>query len=905
MNEMSNCTFSPLSERLNVFISSAQAEENGFAWSEVRRRIKDRLSQCACLNPFIIEDECSSIPSTQLYQMMVARSDIYILLLKGEVRKGTSNEYALAVKLDKPMLVYFLQEEKPGQKVQEIKNDIIDNDRCTFYPVSDFAKIEDTIWEHLMKNLIREFQFKRYSDSHFSQDTEIILNGSGKEAFTNLGLASKAEISKFQSCYDYLYELLNLHFFKNSKNETKSECHDIGCSLIKWLVTGEYNVSDKEIKKLISVGGQLFDNQVWLQKRWNAIKASMFGETKKALSQEKQALKLARESSIPDWIINNILIDCRNMEVAVNQGMRKIIYNGKYQSELSSQNSMICFPVADRYLDTIFENIEKDELREKTASPYTERFGSNLSVVLTDLANYMFTAAIYGSETHLQLSRKVLHQIFDHYSFIANDPQMKFEALKQLVLLGDISAFNSYVKAYWDDIYTYATSQTDALWALANTPSVPNQDSMKLSVISALGMYFSDNVFKEAEHFVYEYSASVYWGNSEKYFEAIYNTLQRMNANKIVQALSPVIAEKRFSVGNKLSHIILYMNLDKVSNKNLRLLSEALKQQLPAIIERNGDPQMIAVLVNRNKDLFSDLEYIDGNGLQGHQLALYRINCGSDNWAPVLSEEIRIARSQFEANKQGNTFHGFMHDPYSMISNIIRRHTDGGKIDELFVNDFIPLAIDVLNSSAPIPTKLPCVACLCDLFGYLRKKNIQLPSKLKDALHNIDVNNENNIFSSDGRKSLEIRLMMAQILAGTKDINSLLKWCIEFSSLDIKNKIAIIDCIEQYYYHNRDKAEKMDPLTLSIALQCSTERYSEIRMLAIKCLSYASLHETACIALNKAVYDPSEMVRSTLLHLCKSGSLPMTISNSLIKSLRSDANYFIRRMARERKVEKE
>ena len=107
----SMCTNKPLSERLRVFISSAHAEENGFAWGDVRRRIKDRLSKCACLNPFIIEDEASHIPSTQFYQMMVERSDLYVILVKGEVRRGTSNEYALAVKLHKPMLVYFLYEE--------------------------------------------------------------------------------------------------------------------------------------------------------------------------------------------------------------------------------------------------------------------------------------------------------------------------------------------------------------------------------------------------------------------------------------------------------------------------------------------------------------------------------------------------------------------------------------------------------------------------------------------------------------------------------------------------------------------------------------------------------------------------------------------------------------------------
>jgi len=184
-----------------------------------------------------------------------------------------------------------------------------------------------------------------------------------------MGFASKIEISKFQSCYNYLFEMLHLEFFKKEE-DTQFEWHQLGCSLIKWLVTGEWELQDKEIRKIISAGAELFSDNTWLQKRWNAIKASMSGEIKKAFSQEKQALKQARNAKEPDWIINNILIDCRNMEIEINNLQRKRAYPGKYQNELNSLKSMICIPIADRYLTNIYENIEKDEFREKTASPY-------------------------------------------------------------------------------------------------------------------------------------------------------------------------------------------------------------------------------------------------------------------------------------------------------------------------------------------------------------------------------------------------------------------------------------------------------------------------------------------------------------------------------------------------------
>ena len=97
-------------ERLRVFISSAQSNENGFAWGDVRRRIKECLSVCPYLNPFIIEDNPSTTPSLQFFQSQLRKADLTVLLVKGEVRKGTAVEYAQATKWKKPLLIYFLKD---------------------------------------------------------------------------------------------------------------------------------------------------------------------------------------------------------------------------------------------------------------------------------------------------------------------------------------------------------------------------------------------------------------------------------------------------------------------------------------------------------------------------------------------------------------------------------------------------------------------------------------------------------------------------------------------------------------------------------------------------------------------------------------------------------------------------
>lgn len=64
--------------QINVFISSAQNKEKGFDWTQLRLKIKNKLLKCQYLNPFIIEDGASEIPSTQLFAYQVKRSDIVV-----------------------------------------------------------------------------------------------------------------------------------------------------------------------------------------------------------------------------------------------------------------------------------------------------------------------------------------------------------------------------------------------------------------------------------------------------------------------------------------------------------------------------------------------------------------------------------------------------------------------------------------------------------------------------------------------------------------------------------------------------------------------------------------------------------------------------------------------------------
>ena len=284
-DESVSCPLRNASEKLRVFISSAQRNENGMAWGETRRQIKQLLRQCNCLNPFIIEDEASVQPSTQLYQRQVERADIVVLLVKGDVRQGTLNEYALARTLKKPFLIYFIDDNNPTRRVRALKEDIERHDYCTYKIVSDIKTIPGDVYKDIMTNLVCTFQDK-YHVSSLDTENEIKSYGISDNELFHTGILSKSELKKFNSCYNYLIRMLENEDPKEIKEE--SALHQFGCKLLQWLYSGEWKIEKADTGRLISEGKDIYNSMLLLEIRWKAIQAAIKGDYRKALAEEKR-----------------------------------------------------------------------------------------------------------------------------------------------------------------------------------------------------------------------------------------------------------------------------------------------------------------------------------------------------------------------------------------------------------------------------------------------------------------------------------------------------------------------------------------------------------------------------------------------------------------------------------------
>lgn len=889
--------------RLSVFISSAQRKENDFDWESIRRRIKEYLLECSYLDPFIIEDEASTIPSSQFYQLQVHKADIVVLLVKGELRDGTATEYATAVKYKKPLLVYFLEDEETSLTVERLKRDIEANDVCTYRPVKDFQNIEEIVRDSIISDVIRKYQFGQYNMINEEKNESMILSNEKMENI-KYSVPQKTTIDMFSSCYDFALDIMNIGYFEDNNDQEESLFHDFGKKLLEWFITGKKIDISNDVIKLIEKIEYLFDDTKWLLKRWDAIRYEIQDDVKKALNSEREALQLAKNAGVPTWIINDILIDCRNMEEQLSNIKNKVFVESRAQEEINQLDTIIYLPICDRYLKNAYDSVNNEEFKRKFASRNTTFIGSNIKYSINCIENYFFSAVIYGSYTHMSLARKEMSRILYRYAEMTEDEELLVEACKLMILYGNAKDFKQFVQANWGKMYACITLQADKLWELSCCVAGDRIVSMKCTVVDIFGMYFSDDIYDEVTVFLEKISDKIWWGNSQDYFECVLQNMPRLPHNKVVDMIVDIIKEERFNIGEKLAKILMRLDLNKIETPKQQILCNVLCKNVKKIVGSGGQPQFIASLVRKNKGIFSVLEDIPDNGLIGTQKLLYKINVGEENWKELLANQIDSAKGQFKQNNSEVKYTYFAEQPYLTIKKIVREHYEKD-MNDLVVNEFFPLCIEVLSSKINVGDKEKCINCLCDVVIFGREYGIKIPQKIKDNIKKIDEANCSTNFNLTlhAKEIYLYRLLLLKIVVGVAGKEELFEWFIGYNKKSSMERVVLAECLEQYLCSGKVTREKDKVFVLSLILQCAEDDSFEVRKSAIGCLiNMVNIHYGELVErkLYELALDSSHNVRNYLLCLCKQGKInDKGISKRIIDILKNDNNYFLKNYASE------
>lgn len=879
-----------IQEKVRVFISSAQANEEDFEWTALRKEIKEHLNKCDRIEAFTIEDYASSTPSNQFMLENIDKADIIVFLIRSTVRAGTQQEYERAIANNKRVLLYFINCNTADESVSRLKDRSINTDYCLFkdnITKDDLPTLKETILDNILNDVISSFKATKYWDNDAVEtitdfDYKVLANGLAP---------TKESIKLFQSTYSEFFNWIGI---KATDDEQESELHQIGVLLITWLTSGKPFEYGKPIQDLIDISERYGINKDWLKLRWDAIIAAIRCNYESALNKEAEALEIAKTQKLPEWVIHNILIDCRNLKYNIS------LINNQYQKEIDELETPIVFPVLDRYLEQIYGNLLKEEFRFSTTSPYTRIVGSSFQTQLSDFLNYFFTAALYGSYTHIYCARDYLFKILYKISIIANDPKIKYKALQLLVLHGDSKKFSSLVNSEWDSLYPHISAEPDVLWTLANN-AIENVNPIRLAVIGNIGLYFSNLTFKEVEVYLLSIYKTKDYNNYESYIDAVLHVARRLDTNDLLSIVIDIIEQGLFTTGYKLSRLLMTIRTKDADEKLLFRLKDALNLQLDNIIKRNGTPQLIAALVNENKDIYSDLYDKAIDFFKDDEQALYELNTGSGSWLDVFDEEVKMAKSQFELNRKSEVHHSFASNPYILIRDSIRHFGVGDKGIASHVNEhFISLAIEVFSSDSDITEKGRCLDCLVDAIVYISSSGIKVNSKLKDALSYSQQNFVSYDYFGISSNAFQWKLKFAQIALGESHFKSIIELLPKFSKMNKKDRISLARGIEQLLFFKNNSEIDVDT-AFNMTILLFEDPLPEVRCISLECLSHLvdtkySAHVEGFLV--KATDDPSHDVRYKLLSIAKTRLKNNSISSSLTEVLSHDAHFSIREYAK-------
>ena len=885
-------------ERLQVFVSSAQRDENGFAWESVRRAIKDRLNECPYLNTFIIEDVARSSPSTRTYEQQVVLSDIVVMLIKGEVRPGTAAEYDIARQHNKPILLYFLRSDQTSLSVDMFKQEVRKDDYCTYSYYESFDHIEDRVFQDVMGELITCYRYKHFIE--FLPEHVISLPEESSLSERKMSPPTKTMIGLFAGCYDHALELLDIPVLKDEDEQT-SALQDFGIAALDWLIMGTPIKDQTGIRNLIDQARAIFDTTDWLIKRWDVILAQMDSEPKRARDLSFEALGLAKASNLPHWLIYDMLVDCRNLDNEVGNINHEFFVLGEAQKDLNQLDTIVYLPVADRYAKDAYADILAEETRIVTQSPFTLHYGSCLDSVIRNVLNYFFSALICGSYTHMLVSRKLLSDLLLKYACLVQSNGLLFNAIKILILHGDSECYKRAVDHFWDKIYPFAVAQADGLWTLTGRVSTSRRDTMRLAFISDFGIYLSDPAFDDAVQYLQDSSHEVYWGNSEAFFKCISENVYRIGSEKTIVLILDIIREQRFHLGGTLSGIIAQLRLKEVSLAVQDDFCVVLQEKISFILERNGNAQIIPALEKQNQR-YSALLDVPGVSLDEYQKLLYDINMDKGDWCAVLLSYINAARAQLQRYRNDGVLAYSFIPHYQLIAMVVTKHYQ----EPMFVilnEHFFPFCTELFTGKANVQLVSDCLGCLCEVLTVFKERGLSIPASLVDAAKSIQ--SENPTIALPGIDSSETvyycHLQTLRLILGIADREELLPWCISYAKKSAHERIALSRSVVLIIRCEKAAGQQPDIVILLLALRCleDSERYA--RMAACDSLAYllgTIHHDQAVQGLNKAAIDPSHLVRSQVLALCRNGKISDSgVREQLIRLLQNDAHYYIKSLA--------
>lgn len=518
--------------KIKVFISSLCGEEEE-SFLIIRHAIANELKKTGLVDDvFVFEEESAS--SSSLEEDIITAlidSDVVLFLIdsRSGVSAGVRREWMYSKEISKKVLCIFYNEPRKNktdlQKECERLKIRYKRIKCFTEFIEEGCKvvIDDVISVYKKSKTTFSFEEEilvyKSTTSDESETTSIepviILDESivTPDESANVFVEHTVK-SKFHDNYGFIVKKKNLNYYealfdevgkfihyplgKNGKEEKELEPHEELLMNLFKISVSSMRVEELNIPALTNFLKEIHEEKIAsiICKRWSAITEYYKGDIFKTLNILQELYKEMDDKNIPEWLIQDILIDLRNIEQEYLLTQNKRVIKSEYQKQLSNDKNVLVYPVGDRLSKNIYKKLVDDYQKVSFQSPNTVVMGVGINIPIQHYIQFLITATIFGSLTHFELTLSLLKDIVVNYLLNYDIGQLKMPAIKLALLAKDFKLFKNLCNKNQGMLNVATETELNEIFAIT-FENKRSKFEFILILMTHLGYYISDELFEE------------------------------------------------------------------------------------------------------------------------------------------------------------------------------------------------------------------------------------------------------------------------------------------------------------------------------------------------------------------------------------------------------------------------
>lgn len=741
-------------EKIKVFISSACGDED---WKQkynyVRAGLKALIEATQLATAYTFESAGGSIISaTHHYERHLKTSDLCIFLIdnKDGIPDGVLKEIEIAQKHGIFSIYYFCDQ---FSKERPRLNDLFDGVYPSKYKV--LHSFEDFIQQgahDLINDLI--VIFKGFCSNSLGWKRAEEISGdlyTDYQIFTD-NLIPKSITNNLDSTKNYFFQLITEKTMEiNKTNAVDSICSEFLPVLFEGKVLNPRLLS--KLKDLIKEY-QSEHQFVVTSKRLDAIQAQYLGETETCLVELEEALNIAKERSLPSWIINDILVDLRNLVAIIEESKSRYIPHEKYQKELMANEYILYYPLVDRFNSTLHKELVSDQFKYKIQSPYTVNFGNDLQGYIESLASLFVLALFNGSLTYLHLLYDEIMFLMFHFSQKYSDWNFKKLLLKVAIFNRNNKEIDGIINFFPDILGRINCKDAMEVYKFAGNNKVSHQKSRsQLSAFRIVGYFLDDEDFDLVWEEIYDLIEVWLDGDDVRapvnlgytIFEMLKGTHVRLDQEVLVGFLCRCLElNKRRFFPEVFEFIAGYVKLKELSKESADRLISLIVEETKGI--NNGDfsndrlGYAIVALRKQDDEITRHLNIAVKEYMPDFYEGVYRLETSenAEDMFEFISKYVAEIENRNVTQGKDGRYTGYGFSPYLTIKHIIQ-YNKKIEFDQELINSAFQACYDtLLKENQTVEAKIEAI----NLMIFLAKLTPQTLIHNKEQVTNLLLNKE-------------------------------------------------------------------------------------------------------------------------------------------------------------------